>query len=899
MAHDASHFLLTPTEVATPQTVDDVVALFTEAHTTDQPLTFRSGGTSLSGQAVSDSVLVDTRRFFRGIEVLDDGARVRVGPGATLSRVNAVLRRYGRRLGPDPASEIACTIGGVIANNSSGMLCGTTQNTYATLESMVMVLPSGLRVDTSQIAADMELRLQEPDLVEGLMLLRHRILRNPLSIATIKRLFSMKNTMGYGLNAFLDYRRPIDIAKALMIGSEGTLGFVAEATFKTVPLGVHCATGLAIFASLDDAADAVPSLVTAGFDAIELMDATSLRVAAGLPAATAELRELEIEDHTALLLELQCPTAEDLTGRIEATGDVLAGLPLTHPVALTQDAATRASLWQIRKGLYATVAANRTSGTAALLEDIAVPVDRLAGTCRALTALLTKHDYEATVIFGHARDGNLHFMLSENFTDPQSMRRFRRFTRDLVRLVLDAGGTLKAEHGTGRVMAPFVRDQYGEELYQVMREIKALFDPHNICNPDVIITNDTGLHVRHLKVTPAVEPEVDRCVECGYCEPVCPSKDLTLTPRQRIVLRRELAATPDDTELIEAFNGDYQYQSNETCAVDGMCSVACPLGINTGDLVRRLRAEQATPAEKRTWRQLAKSWSSITSLGSFALGSAKRLKPIARLASRLGRRALGADVVPIYTGEMPGGGKIRRRPRRKQQGELPGVAYFPSCMQAMFGTETQGVFRAFEELCLRAGVVVRLMAADDLCCGTPWKSKGFVDGYTTMRDKVRSQFSTETPVTVVSDASSCTQGLRTLADGIDGIEVVDVLEFTTHTLLPRLQVRRKLNSIALHPTCSTTQLGMNHLLERIARQISDDVTIPAAWGCCGFAGDRGLLHPELTASATAEEVAELNRREYAAYASANRTCELGMQRASGHTWVHIIELLAQATREDE
>lgn len=898
MAHDASHFLLIPSEVATPRDADEVASLFREANRTRRPLTFRSGGTSLSGQAVTSGTLVDTRRFFSGIEVLDDGARVRVGAGVTLGHVNAVLRRHGRRLGPDPASEIACTIGGIVANNSSGMLCGTSQNTYATVESMVVVLPNGRIVDTAAPTADMDLRLHEPELVEGLMLLRRRILRNPESVGEIRRLYSLKNTMGYGVNTLIDYARPVDIVRHLMVGSEGTLGFVAQATFRTVPLGLHCATGLAIFASLDDATAALPSLVAAGFDAIELMDATSLKVAQELPAATLELLELQVADHTALLLELQSPTAEELAERQAVADAVLAGLGLTHPVELTRDPAPRAALWQIRKGLYASVAANRPAGTAALLEDIAVPVHRLNQTCRELTALLARHRYDASVIFGHAKDGNLHFMLTEDFEDPASLRRFRRFTRELVRLVLRAGGTLKAEHGTGRVMAPFVRDQFGDELYEVMREIKSLFDPGAICNPDVIITNDSSLHVRHLKSTPTVEKEVDRCVECGYCEPVCPSKDLTVTPRQRIVLRRELAAHPDDAELAAAVEESYEYQAIDTCAVDGMCSVACPLGINTGDLVRRQRADGATPAERRTWLQAARHWGGLTGIGSLALSTAKLASPLAGLATAVGRRALGKDNVPLYSRGMPSGGKVRRRPSRKDRHAAPTVAaYFPACIQSMFGPESIGVFQAFEELCKRAGVPVRLMDARDMCCGTPWKSKGYLEGYSEMRTLVRHQFINEAPMTVVCDASSCTQGLKQMVgEDLKEVHIVDLLQFAVEHLLPRLEVTQPVESIALHPTCSTVQLGLNDHMLTIARAMSDDVVVPAAWGCCGFAGDRGMLHPELTASATAAEAEELGRREYAAYASANRTCELGMERATGKPWVHVVELLALATR---
>ena len=898
-AHDASHFLLTPSEVITPRSATDVAALFNEARQQNRRITFRSGGTSLSGQGITDDWLVDVRKSFRGVQVLDDGQRVRVGPGATLRHVNAVLARHGQRLGPDPASEIAATIGGVINNNSSGMLCGTRDNTYATLESLVFVLPSGRIIDTSDPAADVSLRLHEPTLVDGLLMLRRRIRENPDSTAEVRRQFSMKNTMGYGINALLDFHRPVDMARHLIVGSEGTLAFVAEATFRTLPLKPYAATGLAVFASLDDAATALPSLVAAGFDAIELMDATSLRVAQRLPAATDQLRTLDVVDHTALLLELQDVDRADLEARTARLGDLLDGLPLTRPVHLTEDAAERGRLWTIRKGLYTTVAGHRPSGSAALLEDVAVPVEALAYVCRELTRLFDKHGYEESVIFGHARDGNLHFMLNERFDDPASLRRYRRFTRDLVRLVLGAGGTLKAEHGTGRVMAPFVQDQYGDELYQIMREIKSLFDPTGMLNPGVIITADRDAHTRHLKPTATVEPEVDRCVECGYCEPMCPSKDLTLTPRQRIVLRRELAANPDDGELAEAVAESYQYESTDTCAVDGMCAVACPLAIDTGDLTRRLRAEQAGVVEQFAWRGAAHSWGGIAKAGSVALTTAKHTGGLFGAATGVGRRLLGADTVPLIAGDLPGGGGRLRRHPRKGQGvtrDEAVAAYFPACVQQMFGAEGQGVYRAFDELCTRAGVPVRLLDAEGLCCGTPWKSKGMADGYRIMRDKVRKRLGAESPATIVCDAASCTHGLLDLVEDMDGIRVVDVIEFAVDELLPRLEVVAPIQSIALHPTCSTTQLGLNdHLLE-LARFVSDDVVVPVSWGCCGFAGDRGMLHPELTASATAAEAAEVNERKFAAHASANRTCEIGMTRATGHEYVHIVELLARATR---
>ena len=907
MAHDASHYLMIPEAVATPRTAEEVAALLRRSRELGLPATFRSGGTSLSGQAQSDSLLIDTRRHFRGIEVLDGGIRVRVQPGATVRAVNSRLAAHGYKLGPDPASEIACTIGGVVANNSSGMACGTEFNTYRTLESMVLVLASGTVIDTAAPDAETKLRTLEPELVEGLLRLRGRIVANPHSVATIERLFSMKNTMGYGLNSFLDYESPVDILTHLMVGSEGTLGFVAEATFRTVPVLPRAATGLMFFDSLDRAASALPDLVASGLATIELMDSTSLRVAAADPTAPPELRGLDIVSHAALLVEHQARTAEELAEKRENSRALYESLPLAVPFAMTADARDRAAMWHLRKGLYTTVAGARPSGTNALLEDIVVPVPSLAGTCGELARLFTEHHYRDSVIFGHAKDGNVHFMLNERFDDPAELARYQAFTEDMVDLVLGNGGSLKAEHGTGRIMAAFVRRQYGDELYEVMCDLKSLVDPPNLLNPGVLINDDPLSYIADLKVAPTVEEEVDRCVECGYCEPVCPSKDLTTTPRQRIVLRREIAAAEarGDAVLVKELRKDYDYDGVQTCAADGMCVTACPVLINTGDLVRRLRKENANPVADLGWKTAAEHWSTVTVAGGKALTLANAMPALLpQAATAVARAVAGTDTVPAYDTVLPAGGA-----QRKPLENAAAVAvYFPACIGTMFGPagSGEGVSAAFLELCGRAGTEVRIPAGiDKLCCGTPWKSKGFAKGYSVMTERVLANLWEATgggALPVVCDAASCTEGLDTMkrlageSPEYPGLQFIDSVDFVRTTVLPQLEVTRKLPSMALHPTCSSTQLGANDALHAVAEAVADEVFVPPSWGCCAFAGDRGLLHPELTESATDRQAAEINEREFAAYASVNRTCEIGMSKATGRTYRHVLEYLAEATR---
>jgi len=919
-AHDASHFLLVPQAVAVPGTAEEVARLLVASAARRMPLTLRSGGTSLSGQAVTDGLLVDVRRNFRRIEVLDGGARVRVQPGVTVRDLNARLLRYGRKFGPDPASEAACTIGGVVANNSSGMACGITDNAYQTLESLTVVLPSGTIIDTGAPDADARLSALEPDIFAGLLELRRQVLANDGFRRTILHQFSMKNTMGYGLNSLLDFESPAKILAHLLVGSEGTLGFVAEAVFRTVPRLAHAASGLLVFTTLEAANNALAELVDSGAATVELMDSLSLKVGQGLSQVPGVVRGLHVENHAALLVEYQAHNAAELAGQQERAAALAGTLGLDAPAQFSTDPTVRAELWHLRKGLYTSVAGARPHGTTALLEDVVVPVPVLARTCLSLGNLFEKYKYENSVIFGHAKDGNIHFMLTDKFASTEELGRYSAFTEDMVELVLGEGGSLKAEHGTGRVMAPFVRRQYGNGLYEIMRRVKALIDPAGMLNPGVLLDDDPTAHLRHIKAAPpAVDAEVDRCVSCGYCEPVCPSKDITLTPRQRIVTLRaiEAARAEGDLALAGALEKDYNYDAVDTCAVDGMCQTACPVDINTGNLVKHLRRDAAGKLENGVWATASRHWGVVTNGAGMALSVAAKVPSgVVIPANKLARKVLGNDTLPLYSSELPAGGKARGR--QAPSGE-PAAVYFPACVNTMFGAagdgsgtagqerRRPGVQASFEQLCDRAGVVLLVPEGiDGTCCGTPWSSKGMEAGLAQMRGrtlKLLREATCDGELEIICDASSCTEGLiHTIESeeplpGQRPLRVVDAVQFTAERLLPLLGegwVRRE--SLALHPTCSSSRMGLNPALEKVAAAVAETVQVPESWGCCGFAGDRGMLHPELTASATGVQAQEVSGMGATAHASCNRTCELGMTRATGEHYQHVLELLAENIR---
>ncbi|MBY8882278.1 FAD-binding and (Fe-S)-binding domain-containing protein [Actinacidiphila acidipaludis] len=915
LAHDASPYLLTPQAVVRAASAQEVAALMAGARQAGIPLTLRSGGTSLAGQAGGDGVLVDVRTHWREAEVLDDGHRIRLQPGLTIRQANARLARYGRRLGPDPASESACTVGGMVANNSSGMNCGTKDNAYRTLESLQFVLPSGTVVDSAARDADDRLRDREPDLHAGLLRLRDRIRTSSQARATVERLFAMKNTMGYGLNSFLDHSTPVDILTRLMVGSEGTLGFVGEAVFRTVPVLPHAATGLLILPGLAEATDALPALLAAGARTAELLDAASLRVAQVEPDASPALKSLRVGEHAALLVEFAEDRAEELEQVLAAARPVLDALPAVTGTALTRDARERAAMWHARKGLYTAVAGARPAGTTALLEDIAVPMERLTGTCEGLTGLFDRHGYQDAVIFGHARDGNLHFMLTQRFDTSQEIDRYARFTDDMVDLVLREGGTLKAEHGTGRAMAPFVRRQYGDDLYEVMRELKRLCDPSGVLNPGVLLDDDPAVHLRRLKDVPAVDAAVDRCVECGYCEPVCPTADVTTTPRQRIALQREiaLATAAGDEERRRELEADYAYAAVDSCAADSLCVTACPVTIDTGAVMKRLRGERHSGLAQAAGRTTARHWGGAVKGVRLGLSAAHAAPaPVVRAATSAVRRLGAGELVPDWAAGVPRAGAPRPAPRRTPEAR---AVFFAACIGSVFtggdgdAPRPAGAAAAFLHLCDRAGVPVAVPEGlSGLCCGTPWQSKGYTEGHAAMASRtldVLWEAGDHGRLPVVCDASSCTHGLEQLASALpeehreryEALRFVDSVTFTREHVLPALPPLadgRRLTSLALHPTCSTVHLGITDDLRALAGAVAEEVTVPDSWGCCAFAGDRGLLHPEVTASATAAQAAEINRASYDAYASCNLTCEIGMSRATGKPYRHILELLADA-----
>ena len=904
---DASLYRLTPKVIVKVENETEALAIIKGCRELKIAITFRASGTSLSGQALSDSVLVVLGpEGWRNYHISEDHREITLGAAVLGAEANGYLAPYGKKIGPDPASINSAKIGGIVSNNACGMASGITGNSMGTVLGMRVIFADGTVLDTRDEDSRNAFRTKRQDMIEGVSALAQRLQDDPATVARIRRKYQIKNTTGYSVSALVNFEDPIEMIQHLMIGSEGTLGFISEVTFRTLDVPVHKSTGLMLYPDIARACEAVVLLKDCQVSAAELMDRMSLRSVedkSGMPPYIKSLGDTV----TALLVETAADDRQILQRQVDEINTKFADFPMIRDFVFSTDPEQAAALWSIRSGLFPSVCHARQKGTTVIIEDIAVPIDQLRDCLFELQDMFKQYAYKDTIIWGHVFDGNVHFVLTLDMADPGEIEKYKAFMEELADMVVGKyDGSLKAEHGTGRNMAPFVRREWGDLIYDVMRGVKALFDPGHMLNPGVIINDDPEAHAKNIKPMPKSHDLVDTCTECGFCERSCMSHELTLSARQRIVIYREmtrLAESGEDPALLAELKKEYVYYGDQTCATDGLCALTCPVEIDTGKLIKALRHDGLSPAARHIGAGVANQMGTVTAFTRFGLNlldKAHSLLGTERMAAIAGGlRNLSGKRLPRWTPAMPTAAAGVKPQTNGRPGSDP-VVYFPACINRSMGP-AQGnglnsLIRTTASLLEKAGYdIIYPDRMDQLCCGMPFASKGLSETAAVKANelgKTLLKVSDNGRIPILCDMSPCLYHMKETLDA--RLQLFEPIEFTLTYLAPRLSFEKISEPIAIHTVCSAKKMGLEIDFCRLAGMCAEKVVRPDVI-CCGFAGDRGFTVPELNAFGLRRLKKQLPPDVDTGY-STSRTCEIGLTTHSGIDYRSILYLVDQCTR---
>ncbi|MBS5712328.1 MAG: FAD-binding oxidoreductase [Veillonella sp.] len=902
---DASCYSYLPKVVVKAENESEVRRLIRLCQQCGTPFTFRAAGSSLSGQCSSEDVLIVCNDGFKKMEVIDDGKALRCECGVIGSDANDLLKPYNRKIGPDPATLATALVGGILNNNSSGMCCGTAQNSYKTIRSIRVVLLDGSILDTSDKKSIDQFLKEKPQMVEDILQLRKEILADEELTHLIHHKYKIKNTTGYGLNSLVDFEDIIDIINHLFIGSEGTLGFVSEIVYNTVEDVPHKGCGLMFFSTLNDASLAVVALANMGREkvvAAEMMDYQSLKAVQTLENVPDFVREVP-EGTSAILFQTESYSKEIVDENLAFIKEQLKDIPTAIPSLYSQDPKEYDSWWAIRKGILPIVGGQRRKGTTVITEDVCFQIEDFTKGIEMLTELFHKYDFvDGGVIFGHALSGNVHFNITPDFSDPKDTKNFGDLVKEMSERVSGFGGSLKAEHGTGRMVAPFIEMEWGRKAYEINRRIKAIFDPTRILNPDVMITDDPDVYKKNLKAQCVIDDAFTICMECGFCEKNCPSRNLTLTPRQRIALLRETKRLENEGNFAVAneLKKGYEYFGVETCAACSMCKGLCPLSIDTAQIALSMR--RIDPPAPGLAKKIYDNFSSTlemcragVSLEGIA-GAIITQKAISKITEGL-HGVTG--VTPYVPKTTPKANRYKLKNRIKPT-NFEKVVYFSTCANRAF-RQNQGyddqrsLQQVVESLCNKAQIdIIYPEHIENLCCGLSFENYDDVHerAVKDLHDALM-KASQNGKYPIVIDHSACfNHAFKHMPD----LEINDISEFLCKFVVPRLDITKCDERVLVHKQCKIKVLGKSQYIEDLARLCSDNVFNIKSFACDGFAGQKGFFTPELNKCATKDLASEVAEYGATLGVSSSSTCEIGLGESGGIPFVSVAYLLDRCSK---
>ena len=906
---DAGFYRMIPQIVIRSENEYQVASILTVASHHGVPVTFRAAGTSLSGQSITDSVLVVAGKNWEKWSLGENAETITLQPGVIGAKVNEYLKPYGRVFGPDPASIKSCMVGGIVMNNASGMSCGTVANSDRMLLSARIIFADGTVLDTADNDSREAFSKMHPEIIERIVRLRDEVTGDAELCERIRRKYSIKNVTGLNILPLITFTDPIDIILHLMVGSEGTLAFLSEVTMKTLPQAPLQANAMIYFNDMAEAARAVIAMKELNVSAAEMLDKRSL----------ASVNAGEKPGLTAVLTQTQAQTQEELAENVLSITKALEAFDTYGKVEFTTDPEEYGKYWAIRSGIFPTVGGMRQPGTTCLIEDIAFHVEDLADAVTELSDILDRYGYDDSCIYGHALEGNFHFIINQSFSTDAEIDRYRSMMHEVDKLVVEKyDGSLKAEHGTGRNMAPYVEYEWGTKAFGVMKRIKEIFDPQNILNPGVIFNDDPECCYKNFKALPLLKPfdgasvemqnayaKLNKCIECGFCEVNCVSCGFTLSSRTRIAVQREIArlkASGDNPQILKTLVRQYEYYGEQTCAGDGLCSMSCPMGINVADMTHEIRRGNMGNTGEKIGKLVADNFHGVKTGLRAVLGVAgiahdilgdKVMGTVAK-----GMHAVGA---PLWTPAFPKSYNASRKLDANHESELK-VVYFPSCLNQTMGTDkaSKGLKPLAEEmveLLQKAGYqVIFPKRMDSLCCGTIWESKGLpaiADEKVKELENALWEASNRGKYPVICDQSPCLHRMR---QTMQHLHLYEPAEFIDKFVLSEVEITPLDACVAVHVTCSTRQMGLAQTIIRVARACATNVLIPEEIGCCAFAGDKGFTDPELNEWALRKLKPQIQKAGATMGVSNSRTCEIGLTTHSGieyHSIAHLVNITSK------
>ena len=902
---DASCYSYLPKVVVKAEDEREVRRLIRLCQQCGTPFTFRAAGSSLSGQCSSEDVLIVCNDGFKKMEVIDDGKALKCECGVIGSDANDLLKPYNRKIGPAAATLAPALVGGILNHNSSGMCCGTAQNSYKTIRSIRVVLLDGTVLDTSDKKSIEQFLREKPQMVEDILQLRKEILADEELTHLIHHKYKIKNTTGYGLNSLVDFEDIIDIINHLFIGSEGTLGFVSEIVYNTVEDVPHKGCGLMFFSTLNDASLAVVALANMGREkvvAAEMMDYQSLKAVQTLENVPDFVREVP-EGTSAILFQTESYSKDTVDENLAFIKEQLKDIPTAIPSLYSQDPKEYDSWWAIRKGILPIVGGQRRKGTTVITEDVCFQIEDFTKGIEMLTELFHKYDFvDGGVIFGHALSGNVHFNITPDFNDPKDTKNFGDLVKEMSERVSGFGGSLKAEHGTGRMVAPFVEMEWGKKAYELNRRIKAIFDPERILNPDVIITDDPDVYKKNLKAQCVIDDAFTICMECGFCEKHCPSRNLTLTPRQRIALLRETKRLENEGNftLASELRKGYEYFGVDTCAACSMCKGLCPLSIDTAQIalsMRRIDPPAPELAKKiydnfSTTLQMCRAGVSLEGIA----GSIITQKAISKITEGL-HGVTG--VTPYVPKTTPKANRYKLKNRIKPT-NFEKVVYFSTCANRAFKPnqgydDDRSLQQVVESLCNKAHIdIIYPKHIENLCCGLSFENYDDVHerAVKDLHDALM-KASQNGKYPIVIDHSACfNHAFKHMPD----LEINDISEFLCKYVVPHLDIEKCDERVIVHKQCKIKSLNKSQYIEDLARLCTDHVFNIKSFACDGFAGQKGFFTPELNKSATKDLAGEIAEYGATLGVSSSSTCEIGLGENGGIPFVGVAFLLDRCSK---